>query len=275
MSLAEAIKAHQKGNQKLAFEKYQEEIQHSNYSPVLFQNFGALLRELGKNDKAIQIYKQGVDLYPNHCGILDNYCNILSTRNPACALHLKISSLRVKVLESRPLKLDDYRFILETLDNFGFYAWLFNSARYLLALVGPTPCILIFMYKASIKMSKTYSRDIDFQFQALNLAIENCLNDASLIDKAEFNFAKSWVFTDLGDNITAKSLMEEARKFLSLIPSDDTDNIDKANHLNNVNSWNFGCTLLTDQDFSNGWKFFEYGLNSGRVSETARLSNPS
>ena len=53
-----------------------------------------------------------------------------------------------------------------------------------------------------------------------------------------------------------------ARKLLTSHQNLTADDKDKADKLNNRHSWNMGCTLLTYQNFKDGWSFFEYGLRT-------------
>ena len=67
MGLPAALKAHGQGDLKTAAFHYRRALQQNDLKPVLFQNFGALLRDLGEVDKAEALYVKGLKMYPTHC----------------------------------------------------------------------------------------------------------------------------------------------------------------------------------------------------------------
>mgnify|MGYP001180121408 CR=1 FL=1 len=58
MGLPSAIRAHAKRDFKNAKIHYERALSQESYSSVLFQNYGALLREIGELDRAKEIYNQ-------------------------------------------------------------------------------------------------------------------------------------------------------------------------------------------------------------------------
>ena len=64
MGLPVALRAHGEGNLAIAEIHYKRALEQKQLKPVLFQNYGALLRGNGESDQAKAIYLQGLDLYP-------------------------------------------------------------------------------------------------------------------------------------------------------------------------------------------------------------------
>ena len=61
MGLPTAVRAHREGNLKLARQHYQRALDQENYKE--YQNYGALLRELGEIERADEIYRLGLKIY--------------------------------------------------------------------------------------------------------------------------------------------------------------------------------------------------------------------
>ena len=55
---------------------------------------------------------------------------------------------------------------------------------------------------------------------------------------------------------------EYARQLLSTAEIQSADQREKVIKINNQNSWNMGCILLSHQFFSDGWRLFEFGLRT-------------
>ena len=77
MGLPAAIKAHTNRDLTTAKVHYERTLSHKSFSITLFQNYGALLREIGELERAEAIYDQGLLLYPDSDGIKKNYINLL------------------------------------------------------------------------------------------------------------------------------------------------------------------------------------------------------
>ena len=94
MGLPAALKAHAAKDFNTAALHYQRALDQKDYKPVLFQNYGALLRQLNKSDQARIVYEQGISLYPNEVPILRNYANLIRESSPSKALSIHLSLLR-------------------------------------------------------------------------------------------------------------------------------------------------------------------------------------
>ena len=96
MGLPIALKAHGEGNLGLAATHYQRALEQNQQNPVLFQNYGALLRGNGDAEQARRVYCLGLDQFPRHLGILRNYANLLREQGEViAALQLMLLALRI------------------------------------------------------------------------------------------------------------------------------------------------------------------------------------
>ena len=96
--------------------------------------------------------------------------------------------------------------------------------------------------------------------------MEVTVSDLPILEQAEYQYALSWVYTQRSDLATAKNLFFKARNTLAELTSFSKEDAETAQNLNNINSWNLSCALLTHQDFESGWPLFEYGLRAGSNS---------
>ena len=99
MGLPAAFRAHQKGDLKLASKHYKRALDQKDFQPALFQNYGAILRELGAVDKAEKIYNKGLTLFPKHRGIRLNYANLIRSSRPFESFSIHFSLLTEKIHE--------------------------------------------------------------------------------------------------------------------------------------------------------------------------------
>ena len=86
MGLPRALKAHQEGDLVLAEQHYKRAQVHDESNPVIYQNYGALLRNLQRPEEAESLYLKGLSLHPDHLGINTNLANLLRKTKPASAI---------------------------------------------------------------------------------------------------------------------------------------------------------------------------------------------
>ena len=91
MGLPAALRAHAAKDYNTASIHYQRALEQNHHTPVLFQNYGALLRQFGKYDEAKIIYEKGISLYPDETAIYKNYANLIRERSPSHALSVHTS----------------------------------------------------------------------------------------------------------------------------------------------------------------------------------------
>ena len=265
MGLPAALKAHKDGNSKLACQHYQRALEQKDHKPVLFQNYGALLREQGELKRAAQIYQHGLTLFPKDRGIRSNYANLLRSTRPFSALDIYITLLDDKLLQNESITTADYRSLLDILDQNSLHSWSFAVCAFLIKTTPITPCLLIYFYKACMASSVSTAMDQN-QLVYLEKLMEVTVSDLPILEQAEYQYALSWVYTQRSDLATAKNLFFKARNTLAELTSFSKEDAETAQNLNNINSWNLSCALLTHQDFESGWPLFEYGLRAGSNS---------
>ena len=265
MGLPAALKAHKDGNIQLACHHYERALQQKDYKAALFQNYGALLREQGEQKRASLIYKHGLKLYPRDRGIRSNYANLIKSSLPISALYIYIDILGEKLINEETIVTNDYRNALDILDQSSLHSWCFAICAFLIKTTSITPCLLIYFYKAC--MSLNVSGFVDqSQLGLLEQLMNVTVQDLPIIEQAEYQYALSWVYTKKLDFLTAKSLFFKARTVLQSLYSFTEADAETAQNLNNINSWNLSCALLSHQDFKDGWPLFEYGLRAGSNS---------
>jgi tetratricopeptide (TPR) repeat protein len=265
MGLPAALKAHKDGNSKLACQHYQRALEQKDHKPVLFQNYGALLREQGELKRAAEIYQHGLSLFPNNRGILSNFANLLRSTRPISALDIYIKLLAEKFAQNESITTNDYRSLLDILDQNLLHSWSFAVCAFLIKTTSITPCLLIYFYKACIAQNISATVDQN-QLEYLENLMEVTVSDLPILEQAEYHYALSWVYTQRSDFVTAKKLFFKGRKTLVKLSSFGKEDAETAQNLNNINSWNLSCALLSHQDFESGWPLFEYGLRAGSNS---------
>lgn len=262
MGLPAALKAHSKSDLKLASLHYRRALDQKDFKDILFQNYGALLRSEGNLAESEKIYKQGLQLFPKHEGIRRNYANLIQATKPFESLEIHLNVLAEKVYVIYPSDLDQsyYKPILEILSDLSLFSWLYSVCLYLLRIVDPNACLLVFLYKSILCNSNVVLAND--QKQKLHNLVENALAELPVIQQAEYKFALSWVLLGSSEFKEADQILRQGRELLLTIKNMTNDEKIHAQSLNDINSWNMGCVLLSNQDFDNGWQYFEYGLRA-------------
>ena len=86
MGLPLALKAHNDGNLELAVLHYKRATTQDSNNPILYQNYGSVLKTLGHFDTSEKVYLQGVSLFPDHAGINLNLANLYREIKPVSSL---------------------------------------------------------------------------------------------------------------------------------------------------------------------------------------------
>ena len=258
MGLPAALNAHHNSDLNLAAHHYERALEQQDYKPILFQNYGALLRSVGKNDKAREIYNQGLDLFPKDRGIRLNYANLVKDEFPLKTLGIYIDLLREKVVVLREeIVPQDYQMILEILDELEMHAWSYEISRFLLRIAEPSPVLLINLFK--IISSDSQSLFDQNSIIRIEQIVQLALPKLAPLEQSEYCFAYSWLLFRKGDFTQALKVLNQARSLI-LNQSDLSDSdMSKVQKLNNTNSWNASCILLSNQELTVGWKLFDYG----------------
>lgn len=265
MGLPKAFQEHKKGNLEEAVLQYKRALDQGVKEPNLFQNLGALYRQRGETDAALEIYNQGVLLYPTHAGLRGNRGNVLATSHPASAIQDILISLRLRIASGESvLKSDQFRSLITILRDFGLQSWPLAVAQYALRLVGSEPMllgqILVLVDEIDqLSWSKQISTSDLNEFQ---YAIENSIRACSKLEQGELSLSLASHDMSKGDITRALERFDHGLTILSQDVPSDNDESRKRQKLIDINSWNFGCGLIKSEFLERGWKLYEYGLRT-------------
>ena len=261
MGLPAAIKAHANGDVSEAATHYKRAYEQKDFRPVLFQNYGAILREQGDLDNARKLYKHGLRLFPDHRGIRLNYANLVRPSNPVLSFTIHLSLLQEKILtNTKDVIASDILPVAEILESLQLYHWSYQIGRWALVSIEHHPALLLLIFKllSNSQVDLVTSAEKNY-IQSLLEARVSSLPD---LQQAEFYYALLALQLRRQEFDACLGTLSKARQLLSSKSIQSTDDLQKASKLNNVNSWNVACTLLTHQYFEEGWKLFEFGLRA-------------
>ena len=262
MGLPSAIKAHAKRDFKNAKIHYERALSQESYSSVLFQNYGALLREIGELDRAKEIYNQGLSYFPGEQGIEKNYINLLLDISPAEALPRLFKIFHSKLQQNDCVLEDsDCVAIIECLRKCGYNSWAYDVLFWSINHLGITTNLAIqcvrFLCDDSALSKILISNNLNLE----EILIDSCL-EAKPLKRAELFYTLSWYkLKFLSDTTEALDYLTRARSIIDC-PTLTNEEQQKFIEINNVNSWNASNVLLQNQQFEIGWKLFEHGLRS-------------
>ena len=258
MGLPAALKAHSSHDYELAAKHYKRALDQGDHSAVLFQNYGSLLRSHGKNDQALLIYEQGLSIHPNHEGIKLNLANLLQIPSPWRSFNLHLSIL--KDHWDNELRSKHFLALVQILESQGCNLWAYQICKVAFDSVSVSASLLVMFYK--LATSTEYNLLSEIERNDLTDLIENKLDDLSTLEKAEFYFTLSWVHVTRKEFAESRMLLDKARHSLLNSKLQSVEDCEKAQNLHNQNCWNMACTLLSFQQFKDGWSYFDYGLRT-------------
>ena len=266
MGFPRGLKAQQDGDLKLAEEHYRRARDQMVREPVLYQNFGALLREQDREASAEIIYKEGARLFPKHPGILANWANLLKSQSPAASISLGLSALRLQISQDFPaIKIRGVLLpIISRLRELKLYQWSMALAKEGLGLLGTDSQLLLLILLLSEDIHRESESSIENSFDLKDLVelIELQMQKCSPVEQAEIRLGLASYCISKADLDDALVNYELAMKVLNescIVEGDEKANCQK---LVDVNSWNFGCALLKHQELRRGWQLYEYGLRT-------------
>ena len=266
MGLPAALKAHKNKDFKNALLHYERAYQQNEQQAILFQNYGALLREQGHVDRAHKIYLRGLKLHPSHRGIRQNFANLIRRDDPIKSFEIHLLLLQEKILAKAGNSLEpkDIVPVVELLESLECFHWAYRILQWSFDFVKPDPNLLLLLFKISssqqlLKLFKTS------EINDLVDSLDCCIGEFSLVDQAEYYFALANFHLVNCRPTEAMADFARARSLLTSDPHLSADDREKAEKLNNRHSWNVACNLLTLQNFEEGWQLFEYGLRTEAI----------
>ena len=259
MGLPRAIKAHAANLLGEAEVHYRRAYEQGNTNEILYQNFGALLKKLGKIEESSALFEEGLKRYPKHPGIIRNYANQLRKSSPSYAIELYLRAIHLSFSNSKDSDMlfscfDD---LIELLREKNLLYWCQSLIQVFLSIREPSPILLknILLIFDRLDLSSTSKEAI---LSAINFEIDH----APLKDAVSLDFALAGHY--LQDSQHQRSLIHfEAglNRVNSASHIQPADGI-ALQELIDTNSWNFACALLPFQEFERGWPLFEHGLRT-------------
>ena len=268
MGLPRAIEAHKQGDLAEAMRHYQRAFDQGDHRQPLFQNYGALLRQQGKNDKALEVYERGLSCNPTDVGVLTNRANLIREDKPASALADLTKALRLRFAKGdNPQNCSDLlRSCISLCGELGLRAWQMSLVKFGLCWLGPEPRLLgqvliVLDGLASNAESFNDAPGDEVREQLVDL-LEQRIRRCEPRPQAELRLALAGHTMLRGDLDEALNLYEQGLDALREPGEIDIQEERERQDLLNVNSWNFGCGLLQSQELVRGWQLYEYGLRT-------------
>ena len=273
MGLPRALKAHGAGSLEEAELHYRRAYDQGQKTDILYQNFGALLKKVGKIDQATLLFEEGINSFPQHPGIKRNYANLLRANRPAYAIELYISAIHL-LLNAQDSELldsccDD---LIDLLRERQLLFWSRSLIQFVLVSRKPSAQLLKNLLLILDRLDL-----IDEAKQMVLSSIETELHVAPLKDAVGLDFALAAYY--LHDAQHERSLGYFERAFHRVQQTQKIEHSDgvELQQLIDVNSWNYACNLLALQKFQRGWSLFDHGLRTpapGRQRWQRALAKP-
>ena len=261
MYLEKAVLAHKNGDLRLAGKYYQNALDHKEFKEALFQNFGAVHRELGNESEAEKLYTEGLRLFPGSTKILLNYANLLRTSKPVKSVAIYMGLLKVSILQDKENIVSSFINIVEMLETLGCYRLAYAYAKYGLRFEN-APSLLLSLLRIASKASFSFVPATDIAFMASKAEVY--VDSFTALQKSEFLFALAWLYLNNNDLSGARSSLASANEalngYMQTEASTQSSDFKKACDLRNQYSWNMSCLMLPQQEFREGWTLFEHGL---------------
>ncbi len=271
-----ALQAHNKGDFALAEKHYKKALKVKTLKAILFQNYGALLRSQERDETAGLIYDQGLTIFPRHAGILANRANLLRPSHPARALADNLAALRSLLAKGDSKSIKQAQCIVNTavgqLRDLKLYQWALALATESLLWATAEPGLLLQLLlivdelesqQLALGSDASFNSctDVDYLEELYDL-IESRIADAEPLLQAEIRLGLAGHKLSKVDVDKAIANYEYAMSILQYDSTEDLDQQKKKQKLVDINSWNFGCSLLKHQELERGWRLYEYGLRT-------------
>lgn len=265
MGLRLAVKFHTEDDLVNAEKHYQRALAQGQHEIILFQNYGALLRRLGKIDDARALYEKGLHYFPDNLDILANQANSFLEEQPAFAFskYLYIFRCRLAGDDKLELKQKSLEACTECLLSmklfFLAYQLLISSKDYILFGPSLSLSLLRLMHRSEIR---DFLIDDDLiSFDLLVSEIEGNIGTYSVIDQIKIRFGLARKLVDDFNHeaaINQFNLGQDCvKKNFASLPEDERLKLQK---VFNSHNWNLANSLVKTQKFEKGWSLFDFGL---------------
>jgi len=261
-----ALQAHKKGDLAQAAEHYKRAVAQQVQEPVLYQNYGALLRSQGEDQAAASVYAQGLALFPHNPAILANRANLLRNVSPASALADNLKALRLLLAQGESAKglRGVWLTSLSQLRDLQLHAWALALAREGLARLGADPQLLlhILLVLEAIESADPATGPASANVAVLRRQIEAQLESCEPLVQAEIRLGLAAHRLGAGELEAALLHFEQAMAIAQQPGAIAATERQERQKLIDINSWNFAIALLQHQQLARGWQLFEYGLRT-------------
>ena len=265
MDLKNAIKAHQNGNLELAKQLYQKCFSERLADPVLYQNYGALLKQSNNFEESEKVLNFGHKAFPEHISILVNRANLyIKSKRPTLALNDLLFCLRKIALlnDDKEKSLNIWVQTIRLLRELQQDVWAIELCREALAWLPDSPEIRV---ETLISLQVNANKKIDVEDKLKGLR-NHYLEEELLKTTNEFQLEA--LLTQLSLNIlqTKAENLEQlyyrtrdaAQSFLHKSGKESRGFIENYH----ISCWNLGCLLIKSQNFKLGWSLYDHGLRT-------------
>ena len=269
MALKEAIQAHQDGDLEKAKHLYKQAYESGSLKPVLFQNYGAILRQEAKTDSALQIYEKGLAHHPTHIGILINAANLFSEigrDTSSIELNFRLISLILSGKANDDPKSDKHFIaiseqLLGQLAKVDCFSLGVSLIPYLLSRQ-KADCRLLLAIRLFYAKYYQFS---NIEAVANTLGFFDSLLTSKLAESDKITQLKIRLLlathaideSGIDESIAQFSSLEADQQYISSLSKVD---FDQFKDIWSAHAWNFSNKLLQQQRFHLGWRLYDYGL---------------
>ena len=263
MGLPRALKAHGDGDLETAEQHYQRALDQGSQDPIVFQNYGALLRKRNRVSEADAMYVRGLALHPDHIGILTNRANLLQDSSPAISLACHLRALRLLRHQSAErIPAEPFINTISHLRQLGMTQWALALSQEALQWVGPEAGLLLQCLLLQDGHQQSDAAVDDQRSDRLRQRLEAQLEDCQPLARAEVQLSLATHYLGEARLDQAERLFGQGMDTLRNFSSAEVDELSQAQKLIDIHSWNQGCTLLQQQQLQRGWQLFEHGLRT-------------
>ena len=265
--LQKAIRAHAKGEIDLAKKLYQKCLSARIDDPILYQNYGALLKQGNDLENSERVLNLGNKKYPHRVSILVNRANLYIKANKlSFALNDLLHSLRL--IQNNLDKKGDSESVdvwLKTIRlarELGLEEWSIELCRTALSWHPEESQIRIetLITLQNIFSKKENNQDVLSELRSKQLGIE--------LEKAPVEIKLEALLTQLSlnilntDNESLEKIYYEVREAAKMLNKNKPEDNKQFIQNYHISCWNLGCLLVKNQNFELGWSLYDHGLQT-------------
>ena len=255
VDLKTGYKLHKAGDLTGAEAVYRDLVKSKTFSPYLFQNLGAILRQKEKPQEAIDIYNHGLEIYPNDPGILANRANILRADKPVTALYDLLAAIKAD-----PQNINAWITAVSILRDIDSPGSAYNLAREAVPKCGANPKVLVMILASLGDLELLNDEPLASTIAEILSLIESRISALKPAEQAETYFSLAYLMTQATHSREGLRFYQKGLQTLTgSEPQGQADRQDR-DKLFIQNAWNIACALLKNQQLEEGWKLYDYGL---------------